>query len=168
MFLMRIRRVTSLVLSAVYCLSLYACDGLDQKKFDQVYRAGKALQVEIESTGGSGGRRSDELLKQFKTEISAIYGRTKGAGEEAALRSFKEASDAYEHFLRFRFLDSDSVDGRILLMERNVDMAAIYKLPIEDRGGTKWVKSSIAIQTTHDAAEQRLAAANNLVNGQRP
>ena len=100
--------------AAVACA---ASDRVDQKKFDAIYRAGKALQVEVRTTGGT-GNKARELNQQFKTEVSMLQGRTSGKRDAAALQAFVEASDAYDDFLRFRSLDLDAPKGLILLMGR--------------------------------------------------
>ena len=140
-----------------------ACGTLDQKKFEAAYRAGKALQVEVNATGGT-GPRCEALQKEFDTEVSALSGRERGKQEAAALQAYKEASDAYRFFLRFRFLDFEAVEGRVLLMGTNLEVASRYGLPVEMRGTSQWTDSGNALKVLLAAAERKLTEANSMVN----
>jgi hypothetical protein len=150
--------------TAVAIAAVTACGGVDQQKFDAVYRAGKALQVEVNTTGGV-GRQCEALQKEFATEVSALDGRDRGKEEGAALQAFKEANDAYRFFLRFRSLDFEAVEGRILLMGTNLEVASRYGLPVETRGTSQWTDSGNALKVLLAAAELKLAEANDIVNG---
>jgi hypothetical protein len=161
--LKRLANASSLLLLVI----VVACStGVDQAKFDRVYRAGKALEVEVNSTGGASAR-SGLLQKEFETEVAALEGRAQGQQETDALRAFTEASDAYKYFLRFRSLDFDAVEGRILLMGTNLEVASRYNLPVETRSGSRWVDSGTALKVLLETAERKLAEANRFVNGQK-
>lgn len=159
-------------------LLLSACDRVDQQKFDGVYRAGKALQVDV-NTGGGIGPRSHELLNQFQTEIGILQGRRTSDREAAALRAYEAAGDAYANFLRFRLLDLDAVDGLVVLMGTNLDAARKYQLPVQTMAAVlsltgpdearfadvRLVDSGVALRTFVERAEASLAEANSLANG---
>ena len=106
----------------VFVACAAAACGVDQTKFERVYRAGKALQVEVNATGGASAD-AITLLKAFQVEIATLDGRVSGGRERVALQSYADASDAYEAFLRFRVLDYDAVEGRIFLMGTNLEAA---------------------------------------------
>jgi hypothetical protein len=153
-------RVSSLLL----VITVVGCHtGIDQAKFDRVYRAGKALQVEVNATGGA-STRSGQLQKDFETEVAALDGRAQGPRELDAFRAFTEASDAFKFLLRFRSLDLDAAEGKSLVMGSNVQVAMRYHLSIETRGDSQWVDSATALKVMHEAAERTLREANRLVN----
>jgi hypothetical protein len=148
----------------VVAVVMAACAGGDQAKFDRVDRAAKALEVEISSTGGA-SPRSSALQKELETEVSVLEGRAQGQAETGALHAFREANDAYKYFIRFRTLDFDAVDGRILLLGTNLEVASRYGLPVETRGASQWVDSGTALEMLRKASKDHLAEANRLVNG---
>lgn len=145
-------------------VAFVAACGVDQKKFEAVHRSGKALQVEVNATGG-GGSRSEVLQKEFETEISVLNGRERGNQEEAALQAYKDANDAYRYLLRFRFLDFEAVDGRVLLMGTNLEVASRYGLPVETRGTSQWTDSGNALKVLFATAERKLAEADKIISG---
>ncbi len=146
------------------CL-LAACQGFDQQKFDPAYRAGKALEVEIKSSGGTTAA-STTLLRQFQTEVSALQGRTQGKRESDALASLVNAADAYQDFLRFRALDYDAPNGKILVMGTLEAVVAKYQLPCERIGNNMWADSGAALRLLLNAAETNLQQGNRTINGQ--
>jgi len=153
----------SVVVLAIGCV-VSACGNVDQKKFDPVYRAGKALEIEVNATGGASAR-SNELAKQFQTEVSALSGRARGTRETQALQAYAEAGDAYEFFIRFRSLDFDSVKGRIWLRGTNLDVASRFKFPVETKDGEKFVDSGDAMKILLEVAQRKLTEGNQIVNG---
>ena len=157
------RRLTAL---AAACAFVVACGGVDQKKFDGVYKAGQALQVEVQSSGGVPGSQSRDRLKQFDTEINALRDRTIGTHEADALQAYAEAADAYRFFFRFRAVDPEGDSGEILLKGPNIEVATRFKLPGDTRNGAKWVNRGQAITILLQAAEQRLSDGNRIVSGQ--
>jgi hypothetical protein len=152
----------SLVL-AVLCVAAAACGGVDKQKFDGVYKAGQALQTEVQSSGGVPRSPSRDRLKEFDTEISALHDRTIGRREADALQAYADAAEAYRTFLRFRALDTEG--GQILLKGPNLDAAVRYKLPTDSRNGSKWVNSGQAITILLQAAEQHVNDGNRIVAG---
>ena len=107
------RRLTAL---AAVCALVVACGGVDQKKFDGVFKAGKALQDEVNSSGGGSASKERDLLKEFDTEINALRDHTIGIKEADALKAYADAADAYRYFLRFRAMDLEG-DGRLVVLE---------------------------------------------------
>jgi hypothetical protein len=101
------------------------------RNFEAVYRAGKALQVAVEQSGGVGSDVPD-LLTKFQTEVATLDGRTRGEREAAALTKYREAADAYQFLLRLRALDFEAVNGRVLLAGTNLEAATRYGLAVED------------------------------------
>jgi hypothetical protein len=150
---------------AVACAFTAACGGVDKQKFDGAFKAGKALQDEVQASGGLARSQSRDRLKEFDTEISALHDRTIGTREADALQAYTEAADAYRHFLRFRALDLEADKHQIELKGPNLEVATRYKLPVDSRGGSKWVNGPQAITILLQAAEQHLENGNRLVNG---
>jgi len=151
------------IVLAVACAFAVACGGVDQQKFDGVFKAGKALQAEVQSSGGALSSRSRDRLKQFDTEIDAVRDRTIGTHEADALQAFADAADAYRSFLRFRALDPEAGTSDILLKGPNIEVATRFKLPVDTRNGAKWVNRGQAITILLQAAEQHLNDGNRLV-----
>jgi hypothetical protein len=154
------RRPTALTAA---CMFVFACGGVDQQKFDQVFKAGKALQAEVQSSGGALSSQSRDRLKQFDAEIEALHDRTIGRQEADALQAYTEAAEAYRHFLRFRALEPEAGTGQILLKGPNLEAATRFKLPVDTRNGAKWVNRAQAITILLQAAEQHLNDGNRLV-----
>jgi hypothetical protein len=151
------------------------CDRVDQNKFDALYRAGKILEVNIDTTNGVQFEESRKVLTQFKTEISLLQGRTKGKSESAALGAYDDASEAYKAFLTIRELDlrGDTRDGRLLLGDGWIPVFAKFKIASEaatsqptDEYKFIWVNTGDAITTLLGAAKKDMTEANRLVNGQ--
>jgi hypothetical protein len=151
---------------AVACAFTAACGGVDKQKFDAAFKAGKALQAEVQSSGGLPRSQSRDRLKQFDAEISALHDRTIGTREADALQAYTEAADAYRHFLRFRALDLEADAHQIELKGPNLEIANRYKLPVDSRNGSKWVNGAQAITILLQAGEQHLEDGNRIVGGQ--
>lgn len=140
--------------------------GVDKQRFDPVYRAGKALQVEVHSIGSFSIKGGDDLEKQFKTEVAALDGRTKGQKEIDAAAAYKAAAAAFEDYLRFRFLALEAIDGKILLMGTNIEAAKRYGPYLEkNTPDSALVDSNLILKTSLDVAESKLEEANQIVNG---
>lgn len=156
------KRLTAVAAACAFAVS---CGGVDKQKFDGVYKAGKALQAEVESSGGQPRSQSRDRLKQFETEIEALHDRTIGRREADALQAYAEAADAYQSFLRFRSLDLEAENNQIPLKGPNLEAATRYKLPIDTRNGSKWVNRGQAITILLQAGEQHLNDGNRIVDG---
>ena len=139
--------------------------GLNPAKFQAVERAGQLLQQDVRAAGGRGSSRFPELLEQFQGEIAALDGRTNGRNEADALKAYVAARDSYGYFLRFQRLDRDAVGGMVLLTGANRPIASRYELPMENRGGGRWVNRIAAMETFIEKAEAELNTASRLVNG---
>jgi hypothetical protein len=159
------RREAGFVGLAAACAVVVACGGVDRKKFDAVYSAGKALQAEVQSSRGLGSLARDRL-KQFDTEIDALRDHTIGIHEADALKAYADAADAYRYFFRFRATDTEGASGLILLKGPNLEVATRFKLPVDTRDGSKWVNRAQAITILLQAAEQHLSDGNRIVGGQ--
>jgi hypothetical protein len=147
------------------CAVVISCGGVDQQKFDRIYKAGKALQTEVESNSGLPRPQSRDLLKEFDAEIAALSDHTIGKRESEALQAYADAANAYRYFLRFRVLDLDVDSSQILLKGPNLEVATRYKLPLDSRSGGKWVNRAQAVTILLQAGDQRLSDANRLVKG---
>jgi len=168
--------VTSIALGFVTMVAILAagCDRVDQKKFDAVYRAGKALEVDM-STGLVHISESEKLVKQLKTEISVLDGRTNGNREADAVRAYGDAADAYGHFLDVRSMDmrGDSRDGRLLVGDGWVPVASKYHLAIEAHADNSpaakynfyWMDFHEAFAAFSAATKKGLTDGSRLVNG---
>jgi hypothetical protein len=147
------------------CAFVVACGGVDQKKFDGIYKAGQALQAEVQSSGGAPRSPARDRLKEFDSAINAVRDRTIGTHEADAVQAYADAADAYRYFLRFRGMDPEEGTGQILLKGPNLEVATRFKLPIDTRNGTKSVSQARAITILLQAAEQRLNDGNRIVSG---
>jgi hypothetical protein len=149
----------------VACAFVTACGGVDTQKFDAAFKAGKALQAEVESSRGLPRSQSRDRLKEFDTEVSALHDRTIGRREADALQAYAEAAEAYREFLHFRSLELEGENHQIQLKGPNLEVATRYKLPVDTRNGSKWVNGAQAITILLQAAEQHLEDGNRIVNG---
>jgi hypothetical protein len=151
---------------AAACALVVACGGVDKQKFDPVIKAGKVVAADVESTRGQVGSEFRDHLMQLDTEVEALQGKTIGRQEVDALKAFTEAADAYRYFLRFRVLDLEKDSTQVQVKGPNLEVAERYKLPIDNRDGSKWVNRAQAITLLLQAGEQHLTDGNRLVNGQ--
>lgn len=156
---------------------MWGCSRVDQKKFDAVYRAGKAIEVDLNNSIGYQPVVSEQLLKQLQTEASLLDGRTSGRKEAAALRAYLDAAEADKHYLDIWSINLQvkSVEGRLLLGEGWVAVASKYGFDIEASDGNNdptktykffWVKVSPTIETLGNAVKKSLTEASRQVNGQ--
>lgn len=152
---------------AAACLSLVACGGVDAQKFDAIYKAGKALQAEVQSSGNTPRLEARDRLKEFETAINALQGHTIGIKEADALHAYDEAADGYRQFLRFRAMETEEGTNQIALKGAPIlEVATRYKLPVDSRGGSKYVNRAQAVTILLQAAEQHLADGNRFIGRQ--
>lgn len=145
------------------CASIAACGGVDRQKFDAVYKAGRALQAELQASHGLPGAQARDRLKEFDTEVNALREKTIGKQEVEALTSYAEAADAYRYFLRFHGMATEAGTSQIALKGPNLEVATRFKLPIDSRGGSKFVNRAQAITILLQAGEQHLNDGNRIV-----
>lgn len=126
-------------------LFVVAC-GADQKRFEPARRAGTALSIEIARAGGA-SPDTVSLLRTFQTEVALLD----GPGDRVT--AYREAAADYADFVRFRALDLDAVNGKILLMGSNTEAAKRQQLPVETIAGQAWVDSRVALKASLTAAE---------------
>ena len=157
--------MTRTIVLVAACVFVAACGGVDKQKFDGVEKAGKALQDEVQSSGGLPRSQSRDRLKRFDTEVLALQDRTIGRREADALQAYADAAEAYRSFLHFRGLALDAENGQIPLKGPNLETATRYKLPVETHSGSKSVNSARAITILLQASEQRMSDGNRLVDG---
>lgn len=153
--------------------SAAAAKRVDQAKFDALYRAGKAIEVDIANSSSVRVAESEKLLKQLRTEIALLEGRTDGEREEKALQAYSEAAEAYNAFLDIRDLDLQGrrQDGRMLLGDGWVAKAKKFDFPIgpspaKESGKFKfyWVNIGTAVEALLSATKKSLTEANGIVN----
>jgi hypothetical protein len=157
-----VSRAKGLTILIAACALVAACGGVDQRKFDAVYKAGSALQAELQSSHGLPGAQARDRLKDFDTEINALRDHTIGIKEADALKAYADAAEAYRYFLRFRAMDLEG-DGRVVALKGpNIEVAARYKLPVDTRSGDKFVNRAQAVTILLQAAEQRMTDGNRL------
>lgn len=147
---------------AAVCACVVSCGGVDRQKFDRVYTAGSALQVEVQSSRGEPHSKSRERLKELDTEIAALQDRVIGIHEVDALHAYSQAADAYRYFLRFKTLDLDADRSEIVVKGPDLEVATRFKLPVETRSGSKRVNRAQAITVLLQAGEQHLSDGNRL------
>jgi hypothetical protein len=157
------------LLCAFSIAGFVACggDSIDRTKFERLILAGSDVRADLSAGPGVGSTRLPSLLSQFKAEISALDGRMSGRREVAALKAFAAASETYGYLLRFRELDSEAVQGMVLLRGANRPLASRYKLPMVSRGGARWVDRKTAMKMFADEAEAELTKANRLIADDR-
>jgi hypothetical protein len=145
-------------------LGCVACDNssIDAAKFTNVNAAARALKDDLTDSGGN-SPQFVELLKQFRLEISALEDRTAGSRENAVLKAYAGASEAYGYFLRFKLLETEAVGEMVLLRGSNRPVASRYQLAMENRGGGRWVNRKDAMKVFRDHAERELTTAANLL-----
>ena len=80
-----------------------------------------------------------------------------------ALHAYSEAAEAYRYFLRFRAIDVEAGSGEILLKGPNLEVATRFKLPVDNRNGSKSVNRAQAITILLQAGEQHLSDGNRIV-----
>lgn len=164
-----IRKVAVIALAAV----LTGCSNLDKQKFEAVYRAGKALEVEMAT--GVHIPEQRKALKTLQTEIETLKGRAKGENEEACLRAFDNAAAAYDNFLTIRELDlggDTRPDGRMLLGDSwkpRAERFGVNTEPDTNPDPTSkykwiWLNTSQALEGFDAAAKREMAEASRLVN----
>jgi hypothetical protein len=151
------------VTSVLGCL---ACgeSTVDATKFEQAGAAASALRADTASSGIEGSAQFDELLKQFRAALSALEERTSGRREDAVLEAYRRAYENYGHFRRFKVLEHDAVGGMVLLRAGNRPIASRYELPMENRGGGRWVNRKDAMKVFSDQAEREMTTAAGLLS----
>ncbi len=166
--------VRYLALVGVIAVTAAACSRVDQKKFDPLYRVGKEVDVDVESSGSVRLPKSEELLRRFKTEISLLQGRTGNKDEAAALEAYDNAAAAYKSFLDIRDLDlrGEARDGRMLLGDGWVAIGSRFNFKLEptpsqegDKYKFYWVNVREVVTALLAALKNNLAKASDLVNG---
>jgi len=160
-----VSRAAAAIALVVACAWAAACGGVDRSKFDAVYKAGNDLQAELQASRGQPGAQARERLKTFDAEINALRERTIGKQEVEALKSYAEAADAYRYFLRFHGMDTEEGTSQIILKGPNLEVATRYKLPVDSRGGAKFVNRAQAVTILLQAGEQHLNDGNRIVTG---
>jgi hypothetical protein len=157
----------------VLALVVSGCNSFDKQKFEPVYRAGKAMEVEMAS--GVHIPEQRKALKAFQTEIETLKGRVEGEREQACLQAFDNAAAAYENFLTIRELDmggSTQPDGRMLLgdsWEPRAKRFGVIAEPDTTPDPTSkykwiWLNTSKALEGFDAAAKREMAEASRLVN----
>jgi hypothetical protein len=151
---------------AALCVSVVACGGgVDQQKFDAVYKAGNALQAEVQSSGTAPRPEARDRLKEFDVAIEALRNTPrKNHGKVGMLNDLRRRG-RLPGILRFRALDPEEGTTQIVLKGPNIEVATRYKLPVDTRGGTKYVNRAQAITILLQAAEQHLNDGNRILKG---
>lgn len=150
-------------MGALGCL---ACgeSSVDATKFENANAAAGALRADVTDSGAEGSPQFDELLNRFRAEISALEDRTSGRRENAVLEAYRRVYENYQYFLRFKRLEQDAVNGMVLLRAGNRPIASRYQLPMENRGGGRWVNRKNAMKVFSDQAERETTTAANLLS----
>jgi hypothetical protein len=132
--------------TGVVCSLACGHSGFDPKKFDAVHVAAESVRADLNA----------DRLRLFGSEISLAQGRVTGGEEKAALDSYAQAAEAYKYLLRFREMDPDAPGGMVLLRGANRPIAMRYGIPIEERGGGRWVSKKAAMETFAAKADAAL------------
>ena len=150
---------------AAICALAVSCAGVDQQKFDRVYKAGAALQAEVQSNSGPPRPQSRDLLKELDTEIAALTDHTIGTRSQRRFRRMRTLPMPTGTFSAFACSISTPTAPRFSSKGPNLEAATRYKLPIDTRNGSKWVNRAQAVTILLQAAEQRLNDGNRMVKG---
>jgi hypothetical protein len=145
-----------LVIASVLAAS--ACGaGFDRSKFEDAVRSATLARQEINTTGGV-GVAMERLVTALDADIAVLATRVETEAERQVLESLLETSSALAAFARFRFLDADAVDGRLLALGTNVALVEKYGLsPVEKVDAGVLVESGAALKTTLAAVDRHLA-----------
>jgi hypothetical protein len=153
----RLELMAHLFVSVALTLGTLACGGheVDRTKFQSVDAMANALRMDLTESEGNGSARFAEMLGRFRAEISALEDRTAGSRERAVLSAFAGVAEEYGHFLRFKRLDADAVGDMVLLTGPNRPLASRYDIPMENRGGGRWVSRKHAMRVFAEQAERK-------------
>lgn len=171
-------KCTRIGIIAVIAVVAAACHrGVDKQKFDAVYRDGKTLAVQLESSNVTQIAESRKLVQQLRTDVSIIENRLDRDPERAAVQAYKDAAEAIECVLNVRSMDlrgETDRDGRLLVGEGWAPKAQKFGVPIEARprsaGDTiQWysMETGIAFKTFLDAGNRKLSDAARIVDDGR-
>jgi len=151
-------------LAVVACLLLASC-GVDQKKFDGAYRAGKAVQAAVNS--GVNMTRYSELLQVLTTETSIAKDHEKGSAEKKLVEAYESAATSYGHALVLWHLKVEGPTDWIDMGPTLDKMLAPYTDIKFDQSvpGSKRVFIELAMQAIWKVASSKLDAANALLTG---
>ena len=136
---------------------------LDATKFRDVDAAARALMADVAANPPAGSPQFAELLKLLRAEITAVEAQTIGSRNDALLEAYSGASEAFGNILRFRLLDTEPAGDMVLLQGRNRPIASRNQLPMENRGGGRWVNRKAALELFCEQAQRQLAIAGNLL-----
>jgi len=136
---------------------------IEPAKFESADRAARAIRRELQTPIDSGAARIPALVERLQTEIAALKPRTRGRREVAVLAAYAAAAESYLYLLRFQRLDRETVDGMLLLTGANRPIASRYGLPMESRGGGRWVDRTAAMRTFAEKAATELDRAGELL-----
>ena len=134
---------------------------IDAAKFQAVDRAARSVQLELHTIDSSS--RIAQLIERLQLEVAALEGRATGRREAEVLNAYAAAAESYRYLLRFHRLDREEVGGKVLLTGANRPIASRYELPIESRGGGRWVDRTAAMRTFAGRAATELDHANRLL-----
>ena len=153
-------------LLAAAALAVAGCGSpLDRTKFTGVAAAAAALQADVRTAGGN-GPNADRLQAELAAAVRVLATRVDVDEEEAALTAYHAASDAFTAFVRFRALDLEAENGRLILHGTDLEMAKRLGLTIETAGGVSVTDSGAALTTALGEAERQLADATRMVRGE--
>jgi hypothetical protein len=129
-------------------IGTHACghSTFDPKTFEAVRAAAELVRADA-------GADRQRLLD---AEISRAQGQVRGGEEKAALESYARAAEAYKYLLRFRAMDPEAPGEMVLLRGANRPIAMRYGIPIQERGGGRWVSKKVAVEIFAAKASEAL------------
>jgi hypothetical protein len=135
----------------------------DPHLFDAVAAAAESVRSDVGDHSRAGSAHIVERLRAFDAEIAAIEHHVRGRRDKTAMNAFAAGAEAYKYWLRYRDLDAGAAGDMILLRGANRPIAFRYGIPIEERGGGRWVNRKIALRMFAAKADAELNAAMQLV-----
>jgi hypothetical protein len=154
------------LVATLICLLAVSCaGGVNKERFDDVYRAGKAIEGSL--SVGVTMLKFAELVQEFATEVSIASDKAESRAEKEMVGHYAEALSACQ--------DSLTIWNTKIKKRGNLDVSVNPELrrivdayPIQGKGGKEYFNfdPDAAIQVIWSQAGGRLAAANRLYNGE--
>lgn len=158
------RCATTLAVCAVASLTLGGC-GIDEKRFDGVYRSGKALEAAVDS--GVTLLHYRELIQAFDTEVSIVNDRARGRAEKELVDKYEAAAQSYHHALLVWRLKVDGESDWIYSGPTLDKALAEYTIKWEGSSDLKRASVEASLPIIWAVAKVKLATANDVLNGKK-
>lgn len=158
------RCAVNAVLVALCVLSLGCARGVDQQKFDGVYRSGKSLEAAL--SVGVNYLRFGELVQAYATEVSIAQDKATNAAERDLVKLYAEALAGCQDSLLIWKLKLDQ-SGNLNVNSRPELRRIADVYGIEGQGSREYFNfdPDQAIRTIWAVISSKLSNANAVYNG---